>query len=106
MAHLNIPEQLAIRLQRLAEREHQSIETLIESLLDQYDAETAPAQNPMLAMLELAEEANLQFSDNTITERSRKILSTEYTDHLLERMHDDDDDDDALTLDDYPSVTH
>lgn len=90
MPDLNISDQLAVRLQSLAEREHESVEALLETLLDQYAAQEPLAASPLLIMLEMAEAAALPFTDDAVVERSREILSTEYADHLLKRMQGDD----------------
>ncbi len=88
-----LPENLAEQLQHFAELENRSVNEVLEKMIATYKPEieqldTAP--NPFLIMLEMAEEANLPFSEDNITERSRKILNTEYADYLLKRMHGDD----------------
>lgn len=93
MSDLIINDPLAQRLRSLAEREHRSVDEVLETLLDQYPADQDQNEeddNPLLTMLRLAEAAKLTFTENDVVDRSREILNTEYPDYLLKRMHEND----------------
>ena len=95
MADLMIPDALANRLRDLAQRENRSVADVLETMIEQYEPAAEPeteemAENPLLLMVQMAEEANLPFSETDVAERSREILNTEYADYLLKRMRGND----------------
>jgi predicted nucleic acid-binding protein len=50
--------------------------------------EQASVADPLLLIAQLAEEANFQFTETDVSERSREILKTEYAEHLLRKLRD------------------
>ncbi len=94
MANLIFPDKLTERLQKIAERENRSIVEVVENMVTHQYAESepekAPADDPLLRIWEMAQEANLTFNYHDTSMRSREILETEYADYLLKRMRGDD----------------
>lgn len=84
---INVPEDVAKRLEALAEKQGSSVGDLLETMLNRY----AP-ESPAGSMAELAQnarEAGLASAHPVDTaEHSREILSTEFADYLKRRMDD------------------
>jgi hypothetical protein len=82
---MNIPEDVAQRLNQLAQQEGASVGDLLKSLLDRY---TAPAPSGSLAdMAHNARATGLTSGQQVDTaQQSREILNTEYADYLKQRM--------------------
>lgn len=94
MVTITFPDELAKRLQQVAERENRTVAEIIEAMLDRYEAEISepsPYTDPLLRIWEMAHEANLTFTEHDVSTRSREILETEYADYLLKRMRNEDD---------------
>jgi len=94
MAQLLIQdEKIAWRLLDIARREKRSVESVLESLLEDYESngqveEGEPQPGTFAALLKAAQEARIGVdSEPTDTsEKSREILNTEYADYLKRRM--------------------
>lgn len=92
MAQLLIQdEKIAWRLLDIARREKRSVESVLESLLEDYEPSTSedePQPGTFAALLKAAQEARIGVdSEPTNTsEKSREILNTEYADYLKRRM--------------------
>ncbi len=87
---IDIPEDVALRLERLAEREDADIGDLLRDLLERFEdeGETDDKQWATLAdMASHAKELNMASPEPVNTaERSREILNTEYVDYLKSRL--------------------
>jgi predicted DNA-binding protein len=81
---INIPEEVALRLEKLAEQQGSTVGDLLRTLLDRYVSEIPPGS--LAEMAQNAREAGLA-SDEVVetAERSREILNTEYVDYLKRR---------------------
>lgn len=85
---INIPEEVAHRLEQLAEQEGSTVGDLLRTLLNRYVPETPPGS--LAEMAQNAREANLASAKPVNTaERSREILNTEYADYLKRRIDND-----------------
>jgi predicted DNA-binding protein len=83
---INIPEEVARRLEKLAEQQGSTVGDLLRTLLDRYTSEIPPGS--LAEMAQNAREAGLASDECVDTaERSREILNTEYVDYL-KRRHD------------------
>lgn len=81
---INIPEDVAQRLEQLAQQEGRSIGEVLNNLLNRYNAGSPPGSLAELA--QNAREAGLASAEPVDTaDRSREILTTEYADHLKRR---------------------
>ena len=87
---VNIPEDVADRLKKLAQEQGSSVGDVLKTMLNRY----APELPGSLAeMAQNAREAGLASAQPVDTaERSREILSTEYADYLKRRMESSPDD--------------
>jgi hypothetical protein len=81
---------LADKLNRLAEREHKTVDEVLERLLE---GETTPINLPDkprpgsgAALLKSALEADIHAGSDNLAENSRELLSAELPKHLLSRM--------------------
>lgn len=87
---IDIPEDVALRLERLAKREDADIGKLLRDMLERYEdeGETNDKQWATLAdMARHAKELNMASSEPVNTaERSREILNTEFVDYLKSRL--------------------
>ena len=82
---INIPEDVARRLEKLAQEEGSSVGDLLKTLLNRYAPDSPPGSLAELA--QNAREAGLASAEPVDTaSRSRKILNTEYADYLKQRM--------------------
>ena len=81
---VNIPEEVALRLEKLAEQQGSTVGDLLRTLLDRYASETPPGS--LAEMAQNAREAGLASGESVDTaERSREILNAEYADYLKRR---------------------
>jgi hypothetical protein len=91
---LNIPDNLAERLEAVAQEQGSSVADLLTNWLNRYAA-NSPAGS-LAEMAENAREAALASAQVVDTaEKSREILQSEYADYLKRRMdtgHDNDSD--------------
>ena len=85
---IDIPQDVALRLEELAKRKDANIGELLRDLLERYDieSETDDEQWATLAdMARHAKELNMASPEPVDTAgRSREILNTEYVDYLYE----------------------
>jgi Ribbon-helix-helix protein, copG family len=82
---INIPEDVAERLEQLAHQEGRSIGDLLETLLNRYAPESPPGS--LAEMAQNAREAGLASHQPVDTaNHSREILKTDYADYLKRRM--------------------
>lgn len=89
---MNIPEQVARRLETLAEQEGSTVGDLLQMLLNRYAPDSPPGSLAEIA--QNAREAGLASVQRVDTaDRSREILHQEYADYLKRRMSQDSDDD-------------
>jgi hypothetical protein len=88
---VNIPEDVAQRLAKLAEEQNSSVGEFLNVLLNRY-APVGPAGS-LAEMAQNALEANLasEYPVDT-SDRSREILNTEFADYLKRRMDNNSDD--------------
>lgn len=87
---MNIPEDIAQRLEALALREGSSVGDLLKTLLNRYAPDTPPGS--LAEMAQNAREVGLASVQAVDTaEHSREILNTEYADYLKHRMDKDTD---------------
>ena len=86
---IDIPEDVALRLERLAKREDADIGKLLRDMLERYEdeGETDDKQWATLAdMARHAKELNMSSPHPVDTaDRSREILNTEYVEYLYDR---------------------
>lgn len=89
---MNIPEDVADRLEKLAQAQGSSVADVLTTLLNRYAPDSPPGS--LAAMAQNAREAGLASAEPVDTaERSREILNNEYADYLKRRTvssHDDD----------------
>jgi hypothetical protein len=89
---INIPEDVAQRLEKLAEEESSTVEEVLRALLNRYTPDTPPGS--LAQMAQNARAAGLASAESVDTaERSREILNAEFADYLRRRMDEDADDD-------------
>ena len=81
---VHISELLAEKLTQIAERDHQSLDEVVEILLEQQVAEVNPTLPPgtLAALIEAADKANLQSGFSDTADLSREILNTDYAEYL------------------------
>lgn len=98
MTDITITGKVAARLQELANNTHRSVEEILEAALDTYtqreekDISTAePPTGSLARMAWVAMQNPIEVDATDIAERSRDILRSEYTDHLLKRREASDD---------------
>jgi hypothetical protein len=84
MVMVYISEPLAQKLTQIAERDHQSLDEVVETLLEQQVADVDPVAplGTLAALIQAADEANLQSTADDTSERSREILNTDYVEYL------------------------
>lgn len=84
MVMIQISESLAQKLTQIAERDHQSLDEVVETLLEQQVAETnLPApMGTLAALIQAADETDLQSGFSDTADRSREILNSEYVEYL------------------------
>jgi hypothetical protein len=89
---MNIPEDVADRLEKLAQAQGSSVADVLKTLLNRYAPDTPPGS--LAEMAQNAREAGLASAQSVDTaERSREILNTEYADYLKRRTEPNPDDD-------------
>ncbi len=88
MVMVQISEPLAQKLTQIAERDHQSLDEVVETLLAQQVSEVNSAVRPgtLAALIQAADESNLVSDFDDTAERSREILNTDYVEYL-KRKH-------------------
>ena len=97
---LDIPQDVALRLEELAQRQNANIDDLLREIVERYDHErdtvAGKSDRGRYAtwgdLLQSAREGGLATPEPVDTaDRSREILNTEYTDYLVRRRlgHDD-----------------
>ena len=84
MVMVHISEPLAQKLTQIAERDHQSLDEVVETLLEQQVAEVNPAapSGTLAAFIQAANETDLQSGLSDTADRSREILNTDYVEYL------------------------
>ena len=81
---VNIPEDVAARLEKLAEDQGSTVGDVLKTLLNRYAPDSPPGS--LAEMAQNAREAGLASSQSVDTaERSREILNTEYAAYLKRR---------------------
>jgi hypothetical protein len=89
---INIPEDIAHKLEKLAEEQGSSVGDVLKELLNRYAPDPSPGTLAEIA--ENARETGLASAHPVDTaERSREILGTEYADYLKGRIDNNADDD-------------
>lgn len=97
MTTIHISPQLADKLTRLAERQHKTVDEVLERLLEAESVEETPStlDHPRpgsgAALLKAALDADIQSATTDTAERSREILNNEFANYLYNRIHDNDD---------------
>jgi len=94
MTELIIDDEIAKRLDQIAQQENRPIDAVLRSMLESYAGLVQPSDWPLI-MAKMAEadidiDWNEQAAD--LSERSRDILDNEFTDYLLKRLQDNDGD--------------
>lgn len=85
---INIPEDVALRLEQIARQEGSSVGDLLKILLDRYAPETPPGS--LAEMANNARQAGLSSAQPVDSARhSREILDGEYADILKRRTEND-----------------
>lgn len=88
MTLIELPDDIANRLNELAAQQDASVGELIERMLSRY---TQPSSGSLAEMAQNAREANLASVEPVDTAaNSREILNNEYADTLKQRIDDDD----------------
>lgn len=83
---INIQEEVALRLEELAEQQGTTVSDFLLTLLDRYASETPPGS--LAEMAQNAREAALASHEPVDTaDRSRAILNDEYADYLKRRRN-------------------
>ncbi len=82
---IDLPEEVAQRLEKLAREQGSSVSELLKTLLNRYAPESPPGS--LAEMAQNARKAGLASTQQVETaEHSREILNTEYADYLKRRM--------------------
>jgi hypothetical protein len=97
MTTIHISPVLADKLNRLAEREHKSIDDVLARLLETENIKEVASESDEdlpggAALLKAIRAAKINSGTTDTAERSREILNTEFPKYLLSRMdtpHDD-----------------
>jgi len=81
---VHISEPLAQKLAQIAERDHQSLDEVVETLLEQKvtDVNPSPLSGTLAALIQAADKADLESGFSDTAERSREILNTDYGEYL------------------------
>ena len=87
---INIPEDVALRLEKLAKQQDADIGDLLRDLLERYEAERVDDDKQWATLADLArhaKELNMSSLEPVDTAgRSREILNTEFADYLQSRI--------------------
>lgn len=87
---VNIPDDIARRLEELAARRDADIGELLREMIARYDKERDSDEKPWATLADLArhaKEMNMASPEPVNTaERSREILNAEYADYLKSRI--------------------
>ncbi len=87
---LDIPDNIARRLQALAERNDRRVEDVLSEILDQIESKACTDETQWATLADLARHAKLMNMASphavNIDESSRDILNTEFADYLQERI--------------------
>lgn len=92
MTTIHISPQLADKLTRLAERQHKTVDEVLERLLEAESVEETPStlDHPRpgsgAALLKAALEADINGNGDNLAENSREILNNEYPEYLRRRI--------------------
>ena len=87
MTDLPISENLATRLEELAQLEAQSVEELLTALIEKHQSmqvtpQTEQPSNVLLAIAQAAETYNLRSEEDDISERSDEYVADAITEHF------------------------
>jgi vacuolar-type H+-ATPase subunit H len=100
MAELRVAEHLVRQLKEIAEREHRSVDDVVETMIEQYQPsvgeakeDTSNEESGLWVLAKTAQELGLSSGQSNISERSREILNTEYPEYLMRRRRGQYDDD-------------
>lgn len=98
MTTIHISPQLADKLNRLAEREHKTVDEVLEKLLEpeKLDDSVSNIEDQIpggKALLKAVRKANIRSGKTDTAERSREILDSEFPKYLLDRRDTPDDTD-------------
>ena len=87
---IDIPEDVALRLEQLAEQRDTDLGDLLRDMIERYAEERAADDKPWATLADLARHAkkmNMASPEPVNTaKRSREILNTEYADYLKSRI--------------------
>lgn len=87
---IDIPEDVALRLEELAAQRDTSPGELLRDMIERYAKERAADDKPWATLADLARHAKLMNMASpepvNTAERSREILNTEYVDYLKSRL--------------------
>jgi hypothetical protein len=93
MAALYLPDELVRKVEEAAQRQNQSVESLVENWLenvendDQNNESATPMpdneENGLLKLARTAEALNLRSGYTDTSSRIREILNTDYVDYLI-----------------------
>jgi hypothetical protein len=89
MTTIQISPQLADKLNRLAEREHKTVDEVLERLLEPENVNEDDEAPGGKVLLEGILKAKIRSGKTDTAERSREILDNEFADHLWNRMHEE-----------------
>lgn len=87
---IDIPEDVALRLEQLAEQRGTGLGDLLRDMIERYAKERTPDNKSWATLADLARHAKLMNMASpgpvNTAERSREILNTEYVDYLKSRI--------------------
>ena len=84
---IDIPEDVALRLEKLAEEQNADVGDLLRDLLNRYAVADEKPWATLADLARHAKELNMASPEPVNTaERSREILNTEYADYLKSRI--------------------
>lgn len=87
---IDIPEDVALRLQQLAEQHDTDLGDLLRDMIERYAKERPTDDKRWATLADLARHAKLMNMASpkpvNTAERSREILNTEYADYLKSRI--------------------
>ncbi len=96
MVMIEISKQVAAKLERIAAREHKTLNEVAETVLDKNLTDEGippPVEGDIqpgtgAALLKAIREANIRGGEPDVAARSREILDKEFPDYLWRRMHE------------------
>ncbi len=87
---IDIPEDVALRLEQLAQQRDTDLGDLLRDMIERYAKERTTDEKPWATLADLARHAkqmNMASPEPVNTaQRSREILNTEYADYLKSRI--------------------